>query len=305
MRINFLLVKIILVLAQSSFASTLLYFQEISKTSGAEALKKHNYILETSNNLRFLDCPIELIERQWDGLESVIVGINYLQEFIKESGFVKPDYQAIYQRCLSSSYEFHNRERLGSAKGRYITYNEKRMLARKISNSALINLIYNKLNQDTLCYTKHQAIHLGAFIAGSIGRYQIECFTPLGRRFKLKGLSFGMGLGVGAAISLPSIKPFKDKLAYRLKLFFHPDKAFWYDTHMATTYAIGPGIIIEDQPYSVEKGSIIGPKGTKPSVGASICVEDLYNIMRQKFQSPFYMSLVEAKLLENFENSTN
>lgn len=305
MKATYLYMPILFFISQGSIAGTFTYFKELSKMSGAEAIDNHLRIEEISNKLSFLDCPIELIERQWDKIASVTAGIEYFQQFMRESEKAAPDYKSIEVACLETLTAYRNNDKRGFSHAGGISRAQSDELYRRFSKlgaakeDALINELISKLNQDTLCYTEHVALHAAVFLGFSVGRYQMECFTPLGRRFKLKGPSIGSGMGVGAGLSLPKGGVSKNSLAFRFKLYKLREQSRWYVSHSSTTYALGAGVAIEAQHYPRDKDSMIHGEDNNPSVGMSVYVEDLYNFMRKKHQSPFYMSLVSANLLDD------
>lgn len=306
------LIKIIIVIATTisslGLASTFGYLQELSGLSKLEAHEKHQRIKEKSQELSFLDCPIELIERQWQGPESVKIGIQYFQEYLLAYSNKSDQYQTISDRCSKTLLEYKINDIDGIVKGRAISYQEKEELKSELLKQSplvdknFIEILVSYLNESTVCQSNRIALGASTMIGGSIGICHMQCFTPLGRRFKLLGPSIGLGLGAGAYVSLPNLKS-KNRLSYHFQLYKRSEGQWWYSSNSSTTLAVGPGIAVEsDLPHWVSDGErekgMLHDHDLRAAGGINFSIEDIYNYMREKKLSSFYYHLIESGIFD-------
>jgi len=293
-------------LAEAALASSYSYFEEITGMSGNEAKKEHQCIIDWSNEWSFLDCPIELIERQWQGPESVKIGIDYFLQILKESLKDKPIYKTISEKCLETLNNYRKKDLHGLVAGRALLEYERESLWQELPEQAslkekdLIGLVVAHINEPTQCQINRVALNMAAMIGGGIGLYQMDCFTPLGRRFKLRGPSIGLGLGLGGSVVLPKRKA-KNRLAYNYKLYQLAESSWWKMHYNSLNLSLVVGVSIEsDRPHWASKelnGEMLYNKYSRPALGLHASIEDIYNYMRLKKQEPFYLKLSKSGIL--------
>jgi hypothetical protein len=290
------IIFLVLVYSQWVIASTLGYLQEITNLSHDEAKILDKKIIKQSKKLNFLKCPIKLIEHQINGPESVRKGLEYLLAFLYQSTQADPDYQNIHDNCLDTVEEYTLHKRHSEVRGREITADEIQALRKHFAseNQDLVELIINNINQATLCHVNKIGISGSFFIALSLGKYEMQCYTPLGRRFSLQGPSFGMGAGfVGANITLPNSKYLENLLSEQFYIFNRAPKDSWYNANYAQNFVIGAGATIlqnKDQVYD---------KDFRFALGFNFSHEKHYQFLSKKGEKPYYSKLVQIQLFDD------
>jgi len=289
-----------IIFAHVNFASTLNYLQETANISHEEAKILDHKISKQSKNLSFLNCPIKLIERQIRGPESVKKGIEYLLAFLYQSSQADPDYQSVEDNCLDTLEEYSLHHRNSSVRGRYITSREIEALRTHFAseNQALIDLIINNLNRETLCYTNRVEATASFFVGISLGASEMQCYTPLGRRFTLRGPSLGVGTGLaGASITLPNLKYLNNPLKYRFFLYKRSNKDTWYTAHISQHIACGPGAVIE------QSRNHVFARDLRPAIGFNFSYVKSYQFMTKNTQRPYYSKIIQTELFDDMANS--
>lgn len=280
----------------ASHSSSLTFFKQMSGLKSKEAITAYRDLYAKSKQLRFLDCPIEMIERQWGGAQSVNLGISYLQEYIEEANEQQPNYASITKRCQHDLRIYRHKSKKEEIVSRAIKGRELANFvsqASSMKNRALMNGIIDTLNKPTLCYTQRIATSVGYVLVGSAGIYQIECFTPLGRHFTLAGPSFGVGIGAIAAYSMPNADAL-NALTYQILLYQKPEKRVNHLSHYVSEIAVGPGVSVETDLARTLRDRRDGRLylyDLRPAVGAGIAVENIHSFLFRKKQSPLYMKL--------------
>ena len=283
-----------------SFASLFSYVEEITKLPDPEARILTKEVKFQSKKLRVLDCSLELIERQWGGSESVQKGIEYLLEFLKESTQADPDYITIQDMCLDSLDDFNLREKQNLIHSKALSNQEIEQLKLILiqENSELADIIISSFNQETLCHTSWTSASASIFLGMSLGKLRMDCFTPLGRRFKLVGPSIGLGLGIiGATLTLPNSSRLHNPLTHTIKLFERSPSKFWLLSNRSSTFARGVGMTI------IEDRSNIYKKDIRTALGLNIYSEITSQILREIKQPSFYLKLVQTKLFEDMSET--
>lgn len=289
-----------LLCAQLGFASTLSYLQEITELSHDESKILDKKILKQSKNLDFLKCPIKLIEQQINGPESVQKGIEYLLDFLYQSTQADPDYQNIHDNCLDTLEEYTLHKRRSSVRGRPITVSEIQNLEKHFAreNQLLISLIIKSINQATLCYTNKIAVSASFLVSFSVGGYEMQCYTPLGRRFTLQGPSVGLGSGLaGASMTLPNTNYLNNPLSYRFFLFNRAPKDPWYTTYYSHNFVCGLGTEILQDRNQVFQTDL------RAAIGINFSCQKSYQIMSRKSESSYYLKLIQSQLFEDMANT--
>lgn len=277
-------------------ASSLTYFRQMSGLEVKEALVAHRELYLKSKALRFLDCPLEMIERQWGGVQSVTLGISYLEQYLNEAKACEPNYASITKRCQQDLRLYRRKDKNEEIVSRKIEGEEMTNFVTRASsmqNEGLANAVISSLNQPTRCYTQRIATSLGYLLVGSAGYYQMECFTPLGRHFALGGPSFGVGIGAIAAYSMPNIDAL-NTLSYQMLLYQRPEKKTDHHTHYVTEIAAGVGCSIEhDFGRILREGQDAQSFlcDFRPAIGAGMATENIHSFLHRKRLNPLYMKL--------------
>ena len=125
-----------------------------ANTSKKEAFKTFKQIRTTSRGLSFLNCPIKLIEMQYNGIESVLVGTEILNSYFDNNNMNMGLFQKIMSDCENTLNAYEEGVRQKTVVSRFITDEEFLVLAGQISNSstpnqiAITSLVMNTINQD-------------------------------------------------------------------------------------------------------------------------------------------------------------
>lgn len=309
MRLNFLSLQIIFLMAfgvNTSFASGFSYYKQMTTESEQDAKLSYKHIKKMSAHSAYLDCPIELIERQWRGSESVLTGSDFLRRFINESKNETPNYMPLYQECLRVLLDYRRMDRDGMLRARAIVGSEREELFAQLGSQCqsqedqiLMDVVADSINQETWCQTQRLAVQAGYIAGVGIGGYKMECVTPLGRRFKLRGPSIGIALGVGATLSLPNMDS-KNPISYSIALYKQAESRLWTMTNFIGTGATGAGWAVEQDVARRYRGYSDSAKylyDLRPAVGLGIFAEKALHLMSKDDQSPLYIKLVQAGLL--------
>ena len=168
-----------------------------------------------------------------------------------------------------------------------------------------MGVILSGVNQETLCYTSRVAAMASVIVGFSAGGYYMECYSPLGRRFLLRGPSVGIGTGFVAAVSLPNSKHMKNDLAYKFLLFTRSERQLW---HMSTTSSGFTSIFGMNAEYDFHKqkteGLIYG-HNIRTTAGAGFFSEQTYQIMAKKNLNPLYIRLIRTGLFDKIAKSVS
>lgn len=288
-----------LIFSQTSLADSLVYFETLTHKRGPEAKVIHEEILRASQKLQILECPITLIERQWGGLSSVKDGIYYLQEYINISENENPDFESINTSCNLTLERYQRFELSGFSRARALLTSDLEEIKNIRASSRLINLILESVNQDTLCYANRTSIMLAAGIGMSAGKYKMECYTPLGRRFRLRGPSVGIVGGIGGAISLPDRKSRNHAFAYRFSLFLRSEEELWKIKNNSKSFASIFGMNAQHDTHKnkgSKKESMFYEYDLKAAVGGGIFADKTYQLMSKKDLSPLFIRLIQTHL---------
>jgi hypothetical protein len=288
-------------------ATTLNYLQEVLNIPNSEAHEINKVILDKSKKLDFLKCPIELIEHQYNGADSVYNGINFLEQFLKESTQVDTDYESIHDNCLDRRDFYRLAEKQKKISRRELGTQELLDLFNYLPNihPKISNIILDSVNQETKCYTKRTSVSGAFLLSMSIGFYEMECYTPLGRRFELTGPSFGIGAGFGTSISLPNSENFFNPLAYSFLLYERSPKDSWFMTNMSSSLVYGIGVALEqDNKLLISKRQhMIYNNDFRPAIGYNLNAELIAQIMFKKHLKPFFAKLILTNLFEDMIES--
>lgn len=286
----------VLLASSSSHSSTYTYLKQETLLHDREAKALHREIREQSRALRFLDCPLEMIERQWRGIESVNVGISYLEKFITESQQCKPNYAPIIDDCQNDLRLYKDLSRNNKIISRAIVGVERENFRNNISSSqnlALMNAIDEALNKPTLCYTQRFSWTGGYILTGSTGFSRMECYTPLGRRFIKRGPSIGVGIGVAALYSWPNLDS-RNKPTYQILLYQSPEKKVKHVSNIIGEIALLGGANIEQdyaRTFREEQDGLTYVFDIKPTIGLGVSETNNHTFYYQKELSPFYLPL--------------
>jgi hypothetical protein len=293
---------------QILYASSLNHYEIISgvyqnKISKKEARKEYKKLRKESYLLRFLNCPIELIEKQYNGLESVKAGLLYLEAFVLNNYESAMRFQDIEQDCQTELSYYKSRSRSNVIKSRAISEDEiaqwllSSQTMQSQESSALIHFISSMLNQDTLCYSNRTALDLAYGIGGSIGNTSVECFTPFGRHFILSGPTIGFGLGAMNALSLPNTSLLPSAPNWSLKLYEQRyQNHILHETHLSVPFAFLGGANVDIK--SNKSTPMIYKHELKPLIGSGIMLEHTHNFLRQRNRRPIYFALSKVLNLE-------
>ena len=279
------------------------YIEKLTGLSGKDAQEEFKRIRVASKKIAFLDCPLEMIERQWNGSQSVLDGARFLSRFIDESEKSLPFYGDIARECKKKLNWYRNEDQKARIQAREISDLElaslKQDLALFTSNTGLFSAFVQSVNQPTLCQTKRVATKLAFGVGGSVGYYQIKCITPWGRRFILSGPSVGFGMGVIASVLLPSSNDLYQAQAYKLLLYKEKEKKWRQSDAYSGDIAVGMGITWEgdeSKQYTIKENTddIINQiefNEVLPSVGLGAMYENFYNFTQRKDIAPIYGNL--------------
>jgi hypothetical protein len=266
--------------------STLNYVQEITALNLLEAKKLKKHIENYSERLNFLNCPLKLIEHQYNGPESVYKGLDFLEHFLYESAQIDPDYDVINDRCLDTL------DRLKQSQSRALSENEINTIKKYKypADKALKSLISNALNAQTQCYVSSLSLAASFFVGSSLGAFKMECFSPLGRRFQIRGPSLGIGGGYGASLMVPNSDRLHTTLTYSFSLF-NNKKNPWYDSSKSSRYIyfIGPA----------EEYSNIYDHDYRIAVGLNIVKEWRHHLFFKKQKKSFFLKLLLTDLFDD------
>lgn len=297
----------ILIFSPVALANGLAFFKEITKLTGSEAENEYQHIIDVSTQWDILECPIELIERQWQGPESVRIGTQFFLQIIKESSNAKPDYKYINDECLKILTSYRERDIIGTVDSRVISNIEildiisAFSMYNSLKEKALIKIIVDNLNSKTLCQMSRVSVNLSFMIGGGIGSMQMNCFTPFGRRFKLSGPSIALGLGFGASVVLPKSHK-KNQSTYKFKLYKSSLNSMKYTHHTSKLISIIAGLAHEsDRPHWASEdrsGEMIHKNNWNPVIGVHFAIDDVYNYLKYKKQSPLYFKFINSGILD-------
>jgi uncharacterized protein YfeS len=294
----------LLFLSQTLLGTSSAYFKTMTHKEGIEALALHREVKQKSKKLQLLDCPLALIERQWQGLESVLIGTQYLREFIAESNKHQPNYQSIYFDCLNTLEEYQSRDRQGLVKARDLGMSEIEELKLKfnqqsaIEEQRLLKLVLSGLNAETLCYSQRVSVNAAFFLGLSAGTSYMECYTPLGRRFMLLGPSIGVGAGISTSMILPN-SGYHNQLAHSFLLFRRSERDLWTMRSTSTSMSSILGINVQRDPSKCSiptQRSRIYKHDLRATIGFGCYHGREYQVMARSTLSPLYIKLVESGL---------
>jgi hypothetical protein len=176
---------------------------------GDDIEELYNQLEHDSDLINFFDCPIELIERQWGGSRSVIIGTKILEQFIDEIENPTGALSQLITKCEDQLAIFRQDSKNGNIRSRSIVLDEYDNLVGLLHSGKrlpLMNEILGAINQKTSCYSNGYSVSIGQVIAFGTGYCNMECYSPLGRRFTLRGISYSYGVGAGVIATLPNIK---------------------------------------------------------------------------------------------------
>lgn len=312
MRLYFLRLTILVLAAfgpLESYASGYFYYQEQAADPSDQNIQaSYDNIKYLSKKANFLDCPIELIERQWRGSESVLRGADLMQRMLAESHSPNPNYKPLMKECMDTLESYRQMDRDGKIRARAIVGNEKAELFNQLSSTSqegqrLMEIIADSINQETLCQTNRLVFQAGYILGLSSGAYKMNCVTPLGRRFKLRGPVLGVSFGVGASLSLPNIES-RNPVTFSIALYKRSESRLWRMTNLVSTATTGFGLSAEHDMVRCYRGYNDSAKyiyDIKPAVGAGIFIEKTANLMGRSHQSPLYIKLVKANMLNHMQ----
>jgi hypothetical protein len=290
---------VVLFYFQTSFADSLAYFEALTHKRGPEAMVLHDEIQATSIVLRILNCPITLIERQWGGLFSVKEGIYYLKEYLNISQTHEPDFEKINKSCMATLERYEQQKPSDLFLARALTVEEIEAIKNLSAPDILLKLVLEHVNQDTLCYANRMSFILAAGLGISIGKYSMECYTPLGRRFRLKGPSLGFVTGMGSAVSLPNRSSMSPTLSYRFSLFERSDEDIWNIKNKSKIFASVLGFSAQHDKHknmSSKKEGMLFDYDFKATMGGGVFFDKSYQLMSKKDLVPLYIKLVQTQL---------
>lgn len=295
--------------ASISFASTIDYLQELTNKPRAELIQAHKEIKYKSKKLHFLKCPAKLIENQYNGPESVIMGIEIFEDLINESYQIDPDYENIHDNCLDILDEYVRLENLEEIKRKELSAQEYGVIASSnfLKNTPkLAELILASINAETLCHSSRIAVSAHVVLGLSMGVYQMDCYTPLGRRFTLRGPALGMGFGGGISLALPNHKEFTNSLAHGLYIYKRQKYDHWTMSNLTTTFAWVFGAAIENDRSIIKPKTashMIYEKDFRPAVGLISSFEQTFQVMTKKQKKPYYAKLILTELFDEMANT--
>jgi len=235
-----------LIVSKPGLCSSLKYFKQMTGLEGDQAKTLHKELKEQSKTLSFLDCPIEMIERQWGGIHSVNLGLNYLQQYINESNNAVPNYDKITGECEKDLNIYRQKDKDGQIRSRAIVGDELNnfMATANAQNQNLFMLVSTKLNQETRCYTQRADYSLGYLVVGNFGMHYLDCYTPLGRRFSLHGPAIGAGIGTIIASTVPNIDKY-NALSHSIMLYQQKEKDVYHIKKTISKGAFFAGASVE------------------------------------------------------------
>jgi hypothetical protein len=294
-KITLILGLFALLISHAGISSSLTYFKAITGFKGKQAKEYHKQLRAHSKKLSFLDCPIEMIERQWGGANSVNLGMRYLEQFLAESQKAESSYADIINECSRDLELYKNQDRMGKIRSRAIVGAELEsfMASTNIQNQALFNHVANAINQETRCYAQRLGASIGYLGTGTIGIHQLECYTPLGRRILFRGPALGMGVGYIANIWLPNIDSLNPAI-HSMLLYQQEEKKVYHLSKGVFELALGGGMVIEHDMSRYFRQKTDGQNRVldlKGAIGAGITVENVHSFMFRKDLSPLYIWL--------------
>jgi hypothetical protein len=162
---------------------------------------------------------------QYNGIESVLIGTKILQRYFDNNSMSMSQFQGLMTECENTLQAYERNARHSLIQSRTITPDESQALALLITQDmsphqmALVGLVMNTINQDTVCYVQRTAVEIALGLGGSLGTISAECFTPMGRHFLLSGPSIGYGLGIMTAVTVPNTPLLPSAPNWQFKLY--------------------------------------------------------------------------------------
>lgn len=271
---------------------------------GKEAKIGHSELYRMSSKLRFLNCPLEMIERQWGGTESVNLGLYYLNRLVAESKKDSPNINEIYRDCKSDLNIYRTKSSNNTIRSRKIENEELAQISQgpeQLADQNLNNLILSSINQPTRCYMQRAAGMAGYLVTMSAGVAEFECYTPLGRRFLMRGPSWGIGVGVIAAYTLPNFDQL-NKATYKMLLYKQKEQKRVNMTKFINHSVLGPGVAFEHDFARAFRQRTDGQTflyDARADVGLGIASEMVNFVLVKKDITPLYLELSKAIDLKN------
>ena len=164
-------------------------------TPKKDARIAYKSLRKASKALSFLDCPMKLIDMQYNGIESVLIGAQILSSYVENSAMSMSQFEGLMSGCENTLGAYQRDVKAKKVRSRAVSDQEIMGLMGQFNKSmtpaqmAIAGLVMNSVNQDTVCYVQRNAIEIALGIGGSIGNTVAECFTPMGRHFILSGPS--------------------------------------------------------------------------------------------------------------------
>lgn len=271
------------------------YTQNISKK---DVLRVYKELRNQSKGLSFLDCPINLIEQQYNGIESVLVGTKFLNIYFSHNNLSIKEYKNLIIECENTLRKYQEDTRQKVVQPREVTQDEiqtfiNTMTSDKASNQLGVgSLVLNSINQSTVCYARRTAFEASYFIGGSMGSTAAECFTPMGRHFLFIGPSIGYGVGFMGAVVLPNPRVLPTVPNWSFKLYEQKSTRFFHEHHNRVQAGLGVGATSEF------KNSKSSPKKFKKEANAlagwGAMAEHTHNLLFYVPLRSLYFSLSKA-----------
>lgn len=268
-----------------------------------ESLIAYKNLQYASAALDFLDCPFELIDKQYNGIESVIQGGKYLAAY-----FTNPKttpFQEIMLECKKELNRYHAGVDAGTIKSRAVSDGEIQAFMAELSNKnisaseqMLAGLVTNLVNLDTLCYSKNINAKLALGIGGSVGVSRVECFTPTGRHFILRGPSLGFGFGFMSALKLANSSLLPSAPSWSFKLYEKNYEQRWShesNKNASLGFVIGASTDVKT-PFSPMRYNY----DIQPLVGGGFMSENMQSFYVKRSSFPLYYGLNQVINLKDF-----
>lgn len=160
---------------------------------------------------KLTDCVSKVIEKQYGGMNSVFRGAIMLNAMKTAYDSRSPlnTFEEQLSTCAATLRELKQVKKNGyptTASHVEISKSTTQVLLAQLAarqiHPLVQELVLQALNPQATCHVTGNIKVAGAMVFGaSFGAIGLKCHTPLGRRFKMRGISAGASLGLGAMIA--------------------------------------------------------------------------------------------------------
>lgn len=162
---------------------------------------------------KLLYCASALIEHQYNGEESALLGLGYMQTAMERINNEDYRYKDLRKECRKNLKARRKGVKKNTVSQRAMTEEEsdgymKEVKARFTANQGLIAIAEKALNGSFECRKASGFdIKVGAILALGLGLDHYTCVSPLGRRYHYAGPTFSAGVGLGVNVDTNIVDP--------------------------------------------------------------------------------------------------